>query len=65
MIGDFLSRLYLPSAAYLNLVNADFFFLAFFFRADRGMPFYLAVAQILIMGTAAMTLLAVPLLLGT
>ena len=33
MIGGFSSRLFLPSATYLNLVNAEFFVLGFFFRA--------------------------------
>ena len=51
-------------------MNAEFFVQAFFFRAVRvGDALYLAVAQILIlltvMGTAAMTLPAALLLLGT
>ena len=50
MMGDFSSRLFLPSATYLNLANAEFFVLAFFFRVDRvGGALYLAVAQILIL----------------
>ena len=44
MMGDFSSRLYLPSASYLNLVNTEFL-LAFFFRAvSVGDDLYLAVA---------------------
>ena len=35
MIGDFSSRLFVPSATYLNLVNANFFLLAFSLRAVR------------------------------
>ena len=31
----FSARIYLPSVTYLNLVNADFFVLAFFFRVGR------------------------------
>ena len=33
--GDFSSRINLPSATYLNLVNAEFLVLASFFRAVR------------------------------
>ena len=50
MIGEFSSRLYFASATYLNLVNAELFAPAFFFRAVRvGDALYVAVAQILIL----------------
>ena len=56
MIGDFSSRLYLPSATYLNLVNAGFCAGLFLSCCQRGGCLYLAVTQILIllnnMGTA-------------
>ena len=50
MNGDFSSRLFLPSATYLNLVNVEFFVLAVSFRAVRvGDALSLAVAQILLL----------------
>ena len=66
MMGECSSRLYLPSATYLNLVNADFFFFAGFFCRAVSVEdaLYLAVngnADInttYSMGTAVMTLLA-------
>ena len=45
--GDFSSRIYLPSATYLNLVNAEFFRAGhFFLRAVRvGKPFILLLRR--------------------
>ena len=48
--GDFSSRIYLPSATYLNLVNAEFFSAGHFSSCCQGgEALYLAVAQILIL----------------
>ena len=48
--GDFSSRLYLPFATCLNLVNDDFVVLAFSFRAVRvGDVLYLVVTQIFLL----------------
>ena len=48
--GDFSSRIYLPSATYLNLVNAEFFSAGLFSSCCQGgEALYLAVVQILIL----------------
>ena len=70
MIGDFSSRLFLPSVTYLNLVKAEFLVLALFlsYYQGEGCPLSCCCADIKTtysMGTAAMTLLAAPLSLGT